>query len=182
MKVAIFAGWSGSGKTTLVERVIPALKARGQRVSVIKHAHHNFDVDKPGKDTWRHREAGAFEVIGVSDRRFALMQEFEQPITSDEGPDLAALIARLDARADWVLVEGFKQSPVPKIEVWRAVPDGEPARPLRFAGDAAVLAIATDAPQRLPAGAPPALDINRPEAVAQWLLDHADRFEWQGSL
>lgn len=175
MKVAVFAGWSGSGKTTLVERVIPALKALGQRVSVIKHAHHGFDVDKPGKDTWRHREAGAFEVIGVSDRRFALMQEFEQP----GEPDLARLIARLDARADWVLVEGFKQSPVSKIEVWRpSAVEGEPARPLRFADDATVLAIATDAPGLLPAGAPPALDINRPEAVAQWLIDHAGRFAW----
>ena len=79
MKVVGFAGFSGSGKTTLVERLIPALKLRGLRVSVVKHAHHKFDIDHPGKDTWRHREAGAFEVVVASDQRLALMREFEQP-------------------------------------------------------------------------------------------------------
>jgi molybdopterin-guanine dinucleotide biosynthesis protein B len=79
MKVVAFAGFSGSGKTTLVEQLIPALKLRGLRVSVVKHAHHKFDVDHPGKDTWRHREAGAFEVVAASRHRMVLMREFEQP-------------------------------------------------------------------------------------------------------
>ena len=79
MKVVGFAGYSGSGKTTLIERVIPALKARGLRVSVVKHAHHAFDIDHPGKDTYRHREAGAFEVVVASSKRLALVREFEQP-------------------------------------------------------------------------------------------------------
>ena len=79
MKVVGIAGYSGSGKTTLVEQLIPALKSRGLRVSVVKHAHHNFDIDQAGKDTWRHREAGAFEVVVASDKRLALMREFERP-------------------------------------------------------------------------------------------------------
>ena len=110
MKVVGFAGFSGSGKTMLVERLIPALKLRGLRVSVVKHAHHKFDIDHPGKDTWRHREAGAFEVVVASDRRLALMREFEQPA------QLSAhhLLAELWPGVDWVLIEGFKDSNVPK--------------------------------------------------------------------
>src|SRR5436305_1254369 len=104
MKVIGFAGFSGAGKTTLVERLIPALKRHGQRVSVVKHAHHKFDVDHPGKDTYRHREAGAFEVVVASDKRLALMREFERPTALG----VHDLIAELDQRVDWVLVEGFK--------------------------------------------------------------------------
>ena len=115
MKVVGFAGFSGSGKTTLVERLIPALKQRGLRVSVIKHAHHKFDIDQPGKDTWRHRQAGAFEVVVASDKRLALMREFEQPATLS----VHHLIAELYDGVDWVLVEGFKGSDLLKIEVWR---------------------------------------------------------------
>ena len=116
MKVVGFAGFSGSGKTTLVERLIPALKLRGLRVSVVKHAHHKFDIDHPGKDTYRHREAGAFEVVVASDQRLALIREFEQPAQLD----VHHLIAELDEGVDWVLVEGFKDSDLLKIEVWRA--------------------------------------------------------------
>ena len=171
MKVVGFAGYSGSGKTTLVERLIPVLKLRGQRVSVVKHAHHKFDIDHPGKDTWRHREAGAFEVVVASDRRLALMREFEKPgeLTVHQ------LIAELSDDADWVLVEGFKDSDLLKIEVWRAAT----AKPARYMADDLVAAIATDSPQQLPAAtALEVLDLNDAEAIADWLMSHAARFEY----
>ncbi len=173
MNVVCFAGYSGSGKTTLVEGVIGALKLRGLRVSVVKHAHHKFDIDHPGKDTWRHREAGAFEVIAVSDRRMALMREFEQPAQLT----VHQLIAELDHGVDWVLVEGFKQSDLPKVEVWRA----DAGQPARYMGDERVLAIATDDATRLPEPTSrPLLDINDHDAVAQWLVDQGDRFDYVG--
>ena len=106
MKVVGFAGYSGSGKTHLVERLIPALKLRGLRVSVVKHAHHRFDIDHEGKDTFRHREAGAFEVVVASRNRLALMREFEQ----EAQLSVHHLIAELYDGVDWVLVEGFKAS------------------------------------------------------------------------
>jgi len=171
VKVVGFAGFSGSGKTTLVERLIPALKLRGLRVSVVKHAHHKFDIDHPGKDTWRHREAGAFEVVVASDRRLALMREFERPA------DLTVhhLIAELYPGVDWVLVEGFKSSDLLKIEVWRA----EAGKPARYPDDEFVTAIATDSPGRLPEPTlRPVLDLNDPDAVAQWLVDNQDRFDY----
>lgn len=171
MKVVGFAGYSGSGKTTLVEHLIPALRLRGQRVSVVKHAHHSFDIDQPGKDTYRHREAGAFEVVVASDRRMALMREFEQvaPMTVHQ------LIAELDDRVDWILVEGFKPSDLPKVEVWRA----SVGKPARYGDDEFIVAIATDSPQSLPYPTElPVLDLNDPERVAHWLLQHQDRFEY----
>lgn len=171
MKVVGFAGYSGAGKTHLVERLIPALKLRGLRVSVVKHAHHKFDIDHPGKDTWRHREAGAFEVVVASDRRLALMREFERPA------DLSVhhLIAELYDGVDWVLVEGFKQSNLLKVEVWRA----DAGRPARYPEDDFVAAIATDSPERLPeATLRPVLDLNDADAVAQWLVDNGDRFDY----
>ena len=172
MKVVGFAGFSGSGKTTLVERVIPALKLRGLRVSVVKHAHHKFDIDHPGKDTWRHREAGAFEVVVASDRRLALMREFEQPAELN----VHQLIAELYEGVDWVLVEGFKQSNLLKIEVWRP----EASASARYPDDDFVVALATDAPDRLPqATLRPVLDLNDPDAVAQWLVDNGERFEYR---
>ena len=128
MKVVGFAGYSGSGKTTLVEQLIPSLKLRGLRVSVVKHAHHNFDIDKPGKDTWRHREAGAFEVVAASDQRLVLMREFERPAELS----VHHLIAELYTGVDWVLVEGFKRSDLLKIEVWRAPSEGLPGVPARY--------------------------------------------------
>src|SRR3954467_8892535 len=109
-----FAGWSGSGKTTLIEKLIPRFVARGLRVSLVKHAHHDFDVDKPGKDSWRHREAGCSEVMLVSDRRWALMNE----LRGAPEPSLDQCIARLSA-CDLVLVEGYKHDPFPKLETWR---------------------------------------------------------------
>lgn len=175
MKVVGIAGFSGSGKTTLVERLIPALKLRGLRVSVVKHAHHNFDIDHNGKDTWRHREAGAFEVVVASDKRLALIREFEREAT------LSAhhLLAELYPQVDWVLVEGFKQSDLLKIEVWRPA-SGKPAR---YPDDDFVVAIATDAPQSLPQPTQrPVLDLNDPDAIATWLVENGERFEYNAEL
>ena len=172
MKVVGFAGYSGSGKTTLVERLIPALKMRGLRVSVAKHAHHAFDIDHPGKDSFRHRDAGAFEVVVASDRRLALMREFEQPAELS----VHHLLAELYDGVDWVLVEGFKSSNLLKIEVWRAA-SGKPAR---YPDDDFIVAIATDSPDRLPEPTlRPVLDLNDPDAMAQWLVDNQDRFDYQ---
>jgi molybdopterin-guanine dinucleotide biosynthesis protein B len=171
MKAVGFAGFSGAGKTMLVERLIPALKLRGLRVSVVKHAHHDFDIDHPGKDTWRHREAGAFEVVVASDQRLALMREFERPAALS----VHHLIAELYDGVDWVLVEGFKESNLLKIEVWRPA-SGKPAR---YPDDDFVVAIATDLPQRLPEPTlRPVLDLNDPDALAQWLVDNGDRFDY----
>ncbi len=108
MKVFGFAGWSGSGKTTLIEQLIPCIARRGLKVSVIKHTHHAFDVDKPGKDSWRHREAGASEILLVSDQRWVLMHE----LRGDPEPDLAAQLAIMSP-CDLVLVEGFKSVQIP---------------------------------------------------------------------
>src|SRR6478736_1112058 len=142
MKVIGFAGYSGAGKTTLVERLIPALKLHGLRVSVVKHAHHKFDIDHPGKDTYRHREAGAFEVVVASSRRLALIREFEQPAQLT----VHHLLAELYEGVDWVLVEGFKESNLLKIEVWR--PSAE--KPALYPDDDFITAIATDSPDSLP--------------------------------
>lgn len=171
MKVVGFAGFSGSGKTTLVEQLIPALKRRGQRVSIVKHAHHSFDIDHPGKDTHRHRTAGAFEVVVASDRRLALMREFEQPARMS----VHHLLAELYDGVDWVLVEGFKDSDVLKVEVWRASAD----HAARYPHDDFIVAIATDSPDALPEPTlRPVLDLNDVEAVATWLSDNHERFEY----
>jgi molybdopterin-guanine dinucleotide biosynthesis adapter protein len=175
MNVVGFAGFSGSGKTTLVERLIPALKLRGLRVSVVKHAHHKFDIDHPGKDTYRHREAGAFEVVVASNRRLALIREFEQPAQLK----VHHLIAELYEGVDWVLVEGFKESNLLKIEVWRAA-TGKPAL---YQDDDFVVAIATDSPDRLPEPTlRPVLDLNDEDAVAEWLTDNQKRFEYDPEM
>jgi molybdopterin-guanine dinucleotide biosynthesis protein B len=171
MKVVGFAGFSGSGKTMLVERLIPALKLRGLRVSVVKHAHHDFDIDHPGKDSFRHREAGAFEVVVASDRRLALMREFEQPARLS----VHHLLAEVWDGVDWVLVEGFKDSSLLKVEVWRA----DAAKPARYPHDEFIVAIATDSAERLPETTlRPVLDLNDPDAIAQWLVENGDRFDY----
>ncbi|MDO5693629.1 MAG: molybdopterin-guanine dinucleotide biosynthesis protein B [Pseudomonadota bacterium] len=171
MKVIGFAGYSGSGKTHLVERIIPALKLRGLRVSVVKHAHHRFDIDHEGKDTFRHREAGAFEVVVASRTRLALMREFEQ----EAQLSVHHLIAELYDGVDWVLVEGFKESDLHKIEVWRAAA----GKPARYPDDEFIVAIATDSPQALPEStARPVLDLNDTEVIVQWLLDNGHRFDY----
>jgi molybdopterin-guanine dinucleotide biosynthesis protein B len=172
MNVVGFAGFSGSGKTTLVELLVAELRLRGQRVSVIKHAHHLFDIDHPGKDTYRHREAGAFEVVVASERRLALIREFEVP----RRLTVHQLIAELYTGVDWVLVEGFKDSDLLKIEVWRAASQ----KPVRYVDDAFVAAIATDSPQDLPAPTSlKLLDLNAPAEVMDWLLSQGNRFEYK---
>ncbi len=172
MRVVGFAGYSGSGKTTLVEQVIRAMRQFGIRVSVIKHAHHQFDVDQPGKDSWRHREAGAFEVLVASNRRLVLQREYEQ--TAE--PQVHQLLAQVYDGVDWVLVEGFKHSDLPKIEVWRPESD----QPQLYPEDPFILAIATNAiPQVQATTLRPVLDLDQPQQVVQWLLDNQERFDYQ---
>jgi molybdopterin-guanine dinucleotide biosynthesis protein B len=135
MKVIGLAGWSGAGKTTLLTRLIPHLHNDGLRVSVIKHAHHNFDVDVPGKDSWRHREAGAEEVLVSSGHRWALMHE----LRGTREPRLPQLLKKM-SRVDLVVVEGYKSEPHRKIEVYRA---GN-GKPFLFPGDAGIAGIVSD--------------------------------------
>ncbi|MBS3799372.1 MAG: molybdopterin-guanine dinucleotide biosynthesis protein B [Thioalkalivibrio sp.] len=161
-----FAAWSGSGKTTLLQGVIPALRARGLRPAMIKHAHHAFDVDKPGKDSFELRHAGADQMLVASSRRYALMVETPE---TDDGrvPDLDMLCSRLDPqRADLILVEGFKQSDLPKIEVHRP---GLSKPPLYHEIDG-VIAVATDAHTLNFDG--PLLPVNDPDAVARFIIDY----------
>lgn len=134
-KVFGFAGWSGSGKTTLIEQVIAYLSARGLRVSLIKHAHHEFDVDQPGKDSYRHRTAGAAEVLVSSANRWALMHE----LRGEPELTLRQAINQFNP-CDLVLVEGFKRESIPKLEVWR----DEVGKALLFPGDTNIVALATD--------------------------------------
>jgi molybdopterin-guanine dinucleotide biosynthesis protein B len=171
VKVVGFCGWSGSGKTTLIEGVIAALKEAGQRVSVIKHAHHRFDIDHEGKDSWRHRKAGAFEVLVASSKRLALMREYEAEIEHDPH----ALIAELAPAADWVLVEGFRHADLLKIEVWRR----EVGQGLLYPADPYVVAVATDDPAALPEPTGlPVLPMADPAAVARWLIENGSRHEY----
>ncbi len=162
MRFIGLAGWSGAGKTTLIARLVPELIARGLTVSTIKHAHHAFDVDKPGKDSWVHREAGATEVLVASDARFALMHE----LRGAPEPTLAELLGKL-APVDLVIVEGFKRDPHPKIEVWRA----ENAKPFLHPDDPAIRAVAADTrPDGLPL---PLIDLNDVAAVADAVVREA---------
>ena len=137
MRVFGFAGWSGSGKTTLIERLIPVLVERGHRVSLVKHAHHDFDVDQRGKDSYRHREAGAAEVLVSSAKRWALMHELR------DAPEmsLADALERLSP-CDLALVEGFKAAAIPKLEVHRPAV----GKPLLYPDDPYIVAFATDEP------------------------------------
>jgi len=157
-----FAAYSGTGKTTLLRRLIPELRARGLRVGVVKHAHHDFDIDTPGKDSYELRKAGAGEVLVASGRRWALMVE-----TEGEGdPDLQTLLHRLDPAAlDLVLVEGFKHARLPKIELHRPLL----GKPLLYPHDPHILAVASDAPLAQPLFLP-LLDLNAPTAIADFLL------------
>ncbi|CAN5144695.1 molybdopterin-guanine dinucleotide biosynthesis protein B [soil metagenome] len=171
MNVIGFCGYSGSGKTTLVEQLIVRLKLAGQRVSVVKHAHHDFDIDHEGKDSWRHRHAGAFEVVIASRRRLAKIREYE----ADAEPTVHQLLAELGG-CDWVLVEGFKRAELHKIEVWRAAT----AKPVQYPGDRFVVAVATDSAGDLPEPTDlPLLDLNDADAVAQFLLSQPGRFAYR---
>nr|MBL8454828.1 molybdopterin-guanine dinucleotide biosynthesis protein B [Zoogloeaceae bacterium] len=154
------AGWSGSGKTTLLEKLIPELTARRLRVSVVKHAHHGFDLDRPGKDSYRHREAGATQVLMLSGRRWVLMHE----LRDDPEPTLDEQL-RLLAPCDVVLIEGFKAAAVPKVEVFR-VANGKP--PL-WPDSPHVVAVATaDAIE----AAVPILPLDDAAAIADFMLSH----------
>jgi molybdopterin-guanine dinucleotide biosynthesis adapter protein len=159
MRVFGIAGWSGSGKTTLLVQVIPALLARGLRVSTLKHAHHAFDIDKPGKDSYAHRAAGATEVLIASAGRWALMHE----LRGAPEPGLEALVAQMTP-VDLLLVEGFKREPHPKLEVHRP----GLGKPLLAPDDPAILAVASDAP--IPGLAVPRLDLNDIPAIAGFIL------------
>lgn len=157
MKVLGITGWSGSGKTTLLTALIPLLGGHGIAVSTVKHAHHDFDLDQPGKDSWRHRIAGAREVVIASGGRWALLHE-----NRGAEPELGALLARL-APVDLVLVEGYKASAHGKIEVHR------PAlgKPAIWPGRADIVAVASDA--ALPGCDRPCLDLGDPPAIAAWI-------------
>ncbi|HMV20474.1 MAG: molybdopterin-guanine dinucleotide biosynthesis protein B [Betaproteobacteria bacterium] len=159
MKVFGIAGYSGSGKTTLLERLIPRLTARGLKVSVIKHTHHGFDIDRPGKDSYRHREAGAHEVMLACGVRWALMKELRDA----PEPGLDDLLARLEP-CDLVLVEGFKREPIPKVEVYRPAQGKPPLYP----DWPDVVAVACDGPVDTVL---PQLPLNDPEAVAAFIVD-----------
>jgi molybdopterin-guanine dinucleotide biosynthesis protein B len=161
MRVIGFAGWSGAGKTTLIVRLIPELNRRGVSVSTIKHAHHNFDLDQPGKDSYEHRAAGAEEVLVASANRVALMRE----LRGAPEPSLAELL-RLLKNVDLVLVEGFRRDPLPKIEVFRSA-NGKP--PL-YPGDRNIVALISDA--GLSGGLPHA-PIDDIAAAADLVLAHA---------
>ncbi len=168
MRVIGFAGWSGAGKTTLLARLIPVLTGRGHSVSTLKHAHHAFDVDQPGKDSWVHREAGATEVLVASSARWALMHEHRG---ADE-PGLDDLLGRL-APVDLVLVEGWKGAAHAKIEVHRAA-NGKPAL---HPGDPSIAAVASDVTWP----GLPCVHLNDIEAVADAVLAYAVAHAGAGS-
>lgn len=159
-KVFGFAGWSGSGKTTLIEKLIPEFVARGLRVALIKHAHHDFDIDQPGKDSWRHRQAGAGEVLVTSARRWALMHE----LRGDAEPTLAEHLTRLSP-CDLVLVEGFKREAIPKLEIHRPAA----GKPLLYPDDERIVAVASDTRLDAPL---PQFDLNDSSAIAAFILEH----------
>jgi molybdopterin-guanine dinucleotide biosynthesis protein B len=160
MKVFGFAGWSGSGKTTLIEKLIPRFVDAGLRVSLIKHAHHTFDVDQPGKDSYRHRHAGAAEVLVTSSRRWVLMHELRgaaEPAFEEQLKHLSP--------CDIVIVEGFKHAQIPKLEVWRR----ETGEPLLHPNDPLIVAVASDTrvDTRLPV-----LNLNDDATIASFILAH----------
>ena len=160
MKTFGFAGWSGSGKTTLIEKLIPRFTAHGLRVSLVKHAHHTFDVDKEGKDSYRHRQAGAAEILVTSSRRWVLMHELrgaQEPSFEDQVRHLSP--------CDLLIVEGFKHAPIPKLEVWRAV-TGEP---LLHPQDPHIVAVASDAKVETKL---PLLRLDDDAGIAEFIVKH----------
>ena len=164
MRVIGLTGWSGSGKTTLLEAMLPWFVGQRISVSTIKHAHHGFDMDRPGKDSHRHRIAGAREVLVAGGDRWALLAE-----TPGNLPPLSALLARL-APVDLVLIEGFKADPHPKIEVYRPALGKQPIWP----GRSDIVAIATDAPPESldDRGGRAVLALSEPTKVAAWAWHH----------
>ena len=170
MRVFGFAGWSGSGKTTLIEALLPLLVRRGLRVSLIKHAHHSFDLDHPGKDSYRHRVAGSSEVLITSGVRWALMHE----LRGDAEMTLPQALSRLSP-CDLALIEGYKAYPIPKLEIWRK----SVGKPLLHPQDAHIAAIATDDPEPFAAGRVPVFAMAALDEIATFIHTHA--VEWTGS-
>jgi molybdopterin-guanine dinucleotide biosynthesis protein B len=162
MRVFGLAGWSGSGKTTLMTQLLPALIRRGVSVSTIKHAHHAFDVDQPGKDSYRHREAGATEVMISSERRWALMHE----LRGEAEPALEQLLRHMSP-VDLVIVEGFKRAAVPKLEIHRAAL----GKPLLATEDSEIVAIASDLPVA-GIGQLPRFALDDAGAIADFIIGH----------
>jgi molybdopterin-guanine dinucleotide biosynthesis adapter protein len=170
MNICGFAGYSGAGKTTLVESIVTELRLRGFSASVIKHAHESFDVDKPGKDSHRHREAGAYEVMLVSKQRMAILREWEL----EAEPRIQDIVGEMSP-VDWLLVEGFKAASIPKLEVWREANN----KPIIYPNDPYVIAIVSEANKALPEPTERAqLDINDPVQVVDYMLANATRFEY----
>lgn len=163
MRVFGFAGWSGSGKTTLIEAVVPRLTELGLKVSLIKHAHHAFDVDQPGKDSYRHRAAGCSEVLVSSGVRWAVLHELRG------APELTLADAvGLLSPCDLVLVEGYKRAAIPKLEIWREML----GKPLLHPVDPNIVAVATDLPGRLQTRLP-AFGLNEAAAIATFMVERA---------
>lgn len=169
MRAFGFAGWSGSGKTTLIERVIPKLVARRLSVSLIKHAHHEFDIDQPGKDSFRHRSAGCSEVLVTSAWRWALMRE----LRGEPQLSLGEALTRLSP-CDLVLVEGFKSARLPKLEIHRA----GLAKPWLHVDDPHIIAIASDAEPMPTAGVRPWFRLDACDEIATFILAHARPVPW----
>ena len=162
-----FAAWSGTGKTTLLVRLLPRLRARGLRIGMVKHAHHSFEIDQPGKDSFELRKAGASPLLLASSRRWVLMNDLEQ----EREPVLQEMVQRLDlSQLDAILVEGFKHEAFPKIELHRPAV----GRPLLFPEDPDIIAVATDAPLALPTHLP-VLDLNDVEAIADFVASFCGR-------
>ncbi|MDB5811280.1 MAG: molybdopterin-guanine dinucleotide biosynthesis protein [Betaproteobacteria bacterium] len=161
MKIFGIAGYSGSGKTTLIEKLIPLFTARGLKVSLLKHAHHTFDVDQPGKDSHRHRHAGCQEVLVSSSRRWALMHE----LRGAHEPTLQELVGHISP-CDLLLIEGFKHEAIPKLEVYRSVVGESLLHPQ----DAHIVAVASD--QKVETSLPQ-FDLNDAKAIAAFIIERA---------
>jgi len=163
MKVFGFAGFSGSGKTKLIEQLIPRFVMRCLRVSLIKHAHHLFEIDRPGKDSYRHREAGASEVLITSDQRWVLMHE----LRGAPEPTLAQQLERFSP-CDLVLVEGYKHAAIPKIEIHRP----SIGKPMLHPTDPNIVAVACDSPVNTTL---PVLNLNQPDTIVDFIVEHLER-------
>ncbi|TSA16496.1 MAG: molybdopterin-guanine dinucleotide biosynthesis protein B [Betaproteobacteria bacterium] len=159
MKIFGFAGWSGGGKTTLIEQVIPRFARTGLKVSLIKHAHDRFDVDQPGKDSFRHRAAGCSEVLVTSGERWALMHEMR----GEDEATLEQQIARMSP-CDLLLIEGYKRYPLPKLEIYRKAN----GKPLLHPQDEHIVALATDTPVQCPL---PQFGLEDYDGIAAFVLD-----------